>query len=352
MTRKVSMIGALLLSLALILGVAACGGSDESSGGETTTAETTATTEETTSSSGGKDPSELKIADFEAGSNNSYVQARIKAVEDKVNEIGAEVEIFDANWDPTNQVNQMETALANGKYDAWIVQAVEPDPLCDVVQKAVDQGVMVMVANQPLCDNETYMEGTVGFAGGQTLDTYQLWLEWILEDRPEGKALLITGPAEDANRRNLLKAYDELKADYPNFEIVADQPSDYSTASAFQGAQDVLLAQDQIDTVISNWSGSTQGVVEAIESMNLDREIMVYDLGANVWAVDAVKDGRVRMTLPLLPALEGQRSVEALAEFAETGEPVGFINLVEDPSLGGLPILTRDNIDTYEAQFD
>jgi ribose transport system substrate-binding protein len=295
----------------------------------------------------------LKIADFEAGSNNTYVQTRMKAVKAAAGKAGAAVTIFDANWDPNQQVNQMQTALASKKYNAWLVQAVVPDPLCNVVKQAIAAGIIVIVANQPLCGATTYTPGTVGFVGGQTRDTYSLWLKWILDDNRAGAdALLVTGPAQDANRRNLLAAYAQLKAKYPKFKFAADQPTDYSTAKALQVSQDVLLAKKNITVVVTNWSGSTQGVVQAIKSAHLGRKVKVYDLGANAWAVGAVKAGQLRMTFPLLPALEGQRSIEALVDYVTENKVAKFVNLVRDPTFKGkLPFITKQNANSYKAQF-
>jgi ribose transport system substrate-binding protein len=297
--------------------------------------------------------SELKIADFEAGSNNTYVQTRMKAVRAQAAKYHAKVDMFVANWDPNNQVNQIQSAITSKKYNAFLIQAVEPDPVCNVAKQAIEAGILVIVANQPLCGNATYMPGTVGFVGGQTLDTYKLWMKWILADNKAGAdALLITGPAADANRRNLLAAFNSLKAKYPKFKIVSDQPTDYSTAKAYSVAQDTLLAKKDISVVVTNWSGSTQGVAQAIAAMKLGRTVKVYDLGANEWAVSAVRDGKVRMTFPLLPALEGQRSIDALAAYASKGKVAGFVNLVRDPSFHGkLPFVTKANAGSYKAQF-
>jgi ribose transport system substrate-binding protein len=298
-------------------------------------------------------PSGLKIADFEAGSNNTYVQTRMKAVRAEVAKNGAKVDIFDPNWDINTEVNQIQSAITSKKYNAFIIQAIEPDPACNIAKSAIAAGILVLVANQPLCGSTTYMPGTVGFVGGQTLGTYKLWMKWILDDnKAGGHALLITGPAGDVNRRNLLAAFDQLKGNYPKFSIVSNQPTDYSTAKAYTIAQDTLLAKKDINVVITNWSGSTQGVVQAIAAMKLNRPIMIYDLGANQWAVAAVRDGKVRMTFPLLPALEGQRSIDSLAKYVSTGKVAGFVDLVHDPSFHGkLPFITKANAPSYKAQF-
>jgi hypothetical protein len=65
-----------------------------------------------------------------------------------------------------------------------------------------------------------------------------------------------------------------------------------------------------------------------------------------------VRAGKVRMTFPLLPALEGQRSIDALANYVTKGKVAGFVNLVRDPTFHGkLPFVTKANAASYKAQF-
>ncbi|MGO4840534.1 hypothetical protein AB4144_50630, partial [Rhizobiaceae sp. 2RAB30] len=47
----------------------------------------------------------LKIAVAIAASNNVYLQANIQAAKDAAAKNGADIEIFDANWNPANSFN-------------------------------------------------------------------------------------------------------------------------------------------------------------------------------------------------------------------------------------------------------
>ncbi len=294
--------------------------------------------------------SELKIANFEAGTNNSYVQARIAGSKKAAAEIGASLELFDAGWDSTKQFNQMQTALSSKKFNAWLVQSVNSEPLCPVVRKAIEAGIMVTIANSPMCGADTYMPGTVAFAGSQTAETYDMWIEWIAKDAKQGKALVITGTAGGANTRNMNASIKEHFAD-TGIEIVANQPTDYSSPEAFEVASSVLQSHPDVDIIITNWSESTLGSVEAAKQLGRLKGMRIYDLGANGWALKQVVNGTLRMTFPLVPGLEGQRSVEALGKFADTGETAGFIDLISDPSLPSDPFVTKENVAEHEPSF-
>ena len=60
------------------------------------------------------DPSEpLKIAMFMPALNTSYLQANIKGAQDEAAKLGATISLFDAKFDPMNQLNQMQNAISN-----------------------------------------------------------------------------------------------------------------------------------------------------------------------------------------------------------------------------------------------
>lgn len=289
---------------------------------------------------------ELKIANFEAGTNNSYVQTRIDSAEETAAEIGADITLFDAGWDAIAQANQMETALTSGDFNAWLVQPVNAEPLCPLIEQAIAADIIVAVANSPVCGNETHMPGTVSFAGGLTEDTWNDWIEWIVDDAGAGEALVLTGPAELANTLNMNSSLETL-TEGTDLNVAANQPTDYTAVGAYEIATNVLQTNSDLDVVITNWSESTQGVVEAANQLGRTADLRIYDMGGSAWALEAIADGTVIMTFPVLPALEARRSIEALAIFADTGETTGFIDLVNDETITD-PFITADNVSEHE----
>lgn len=308
-------------------------------------------------SGNGNSLADLHVAFFESGSNNSYVQARIQAANDWAATTGATVQVFDPNWDSQTQYNQMQTAFSDSRFNGFVMTSVDPAPLCDLVTQAVEAGKLVSVMNQPLCGRATnqgddlWLPGTVTFVGGQTKDVYLQWMDFIKQDNPDGgKVVVLTGPPTDANSQNFNAAIDEVLVP-AGFEKVAQQSTDYSTPQGYAAMQDILQANPDLQIVISNWSGLTQGAVSAIEAAGRTG-LKVYDMGGTEWALQAIKDGQLQSSVMLLPTLEAQRALEALADAYQGRSVPHFINLAEDPSLpGGSPFVTKENVDQYSAQF-
>jgi ribose transport system substrate-binding protein len=176
-------------------------------------------------------------------------------------------------------------------------------------------------------------------------------MEFIRDQNPDGgQVAILTGPPTDANSQNFNAAIEEVLLP-AGFEVVAQQSTDYSTPQGFAAAQDIIQANQDLDIILTNWSGLTQGVAEALAASGREG-IKLYDMGGTQWALDAIKNGQLQSTVMLLPYLEARRSFEALADAYLGNEVPKFINLATDPSLpDGSPFVTAENVDQYEAQY-
>jgi ribose transport system substrate-binding protein len=347
--NKINMAGALLAVLAL----GACSTAEEVRSGSTEGSESRA--EEVAAE---LEPSDLKIAFFSSATNNSYLQAGIDGVERAADEIGATVDVFDGKFDAQVQFNQIQSALTSGKYNAFVVEANDGNLLCDILtQDAPQAGILVSAMNQPICGRATnageelWEPGTVTFVGGQTLDVYEAWIDSIMSENPDGgQVAVISGPDLGANTINLNEALKAMKDD-PSFEIVANQKTDYSTPQGFDAAQTILQANKNLDIIISNYSGMTQGVVEAVKAANRSNDVKVYDMGGDKWAINAVKRGELAQTVIFLPELEGYLSVKAIGDFVAGKEVDRFINLTESDTLPGTPFVTQENVEEFTPEY-
>ncbi len=293
---------------------------------------------------------DLNIASFHGGSNNTYLQANIQAVKDTAEKNGAKVHIYDANFDTTQLQNQAETALTMD-YNAWVFGALDPNQSCSVVKKAVEKGIVVAVQNQGLCGDQTYTPGTLMFVGGQTRDVYNSFLDYSFKAIGSGDVAIITGPALNYNTNNMLGALTEYQVRYPEIKVIANQQIDYTTDTAFKVSQDIIQANPNLKAFVSNYSGMTQGIVQAVKQAGKEGQIKIYDMGGNDWAVQAVKNGEVEMTLPFLPYMEEQLAVQALCDYAD-GKPVKtYYNLAEQLTFPGAPFVTKENADQFKAEY-
>ena len=300
------------------------------------------------------DPADLKIAYFSAGTSNSYLQASIDEAKKVADEMGAELDVFDGEFNAQTQFDQMQQALTSGKYNAFAVEPNDGNLVCDILtQSAPEKDVLVSVFNLPICGRatnlgeETHEPGTITYVGGQTLDVYNDWVQSVIEANPDGaKVALISGPDLNANSIAFFeaaKAFDEAEG----FEVVAKQTTDYTTPKAFDAAQTILQANQDLDVIMSNFSGMTRGVVEAAGG----RDIQIFDFGGDEWALNQVRSGNLTSSVMMLPRQETREALEALGDYVEGEDVPRFINLTESDELPGTPFATKDNIDQLTAEY-
>jgi ribose transport system substrate-binding protein len=387
-------IGMLTLLVLLLLIVAAvmlvgCGGTTETTAttaqstttlaqSTTTLAESTTTLAESTTTSsatgagdvttdapmpaGVTKATDLKIAYFSFGSSNSYLQAGIQGVKDAAAKIGASIQVFDAEIDSLKQVNQMQTAISGGKFNAYVIEAVDGNAVTQIVKDSIaNQKMLVSSINIPLENRElnegsaTRMPGTVTYVGGQTHDIYTTWVQKIIDlakvSFPEGGDFaMFTGPKTGSNAKNQDDVANKL---FPGtgFKMVTNSEQDYTTEKAYNTALNILQANPNLKFFVCSYTGMTQGIQQAVEQSGRQGTVKIYDMGGNQWALDAVKSGKIEMTMMLLPYTEAYDGVIALGDYAD-GKPVlQFINLTKDPSLPGTPFVTKDNVDKFKAEY-
>jgi len=303
-------------------------------------------------------PSQLKIAYFSAGTGDSYLQAAIEAAHAEAGKLGATLNVFDGQFDAQTQYNQIQTALTSGKYNAFAVEPNDGNLLCNLLTKeAVDKGILVSVFNEPICDravkegDQLWQPGTVTYVGGQTVASYDQWVKSIIDANPSGgKVAVITGPDLNANTL-VMRAAEELIKANNKFEIVAKQTTDYSTPKAFAAAQTILQANPGLGIFISNYSGMTRGVVQAVNGAGKKGQVKTYDFGGDNWSLGAVKAGDIEQTVVMLPKQETIDAIDALADVVNGKTVDHFIDLTKSPKLPGMAFVTAQNVDKFTAEY-
>lgn len=350
-------VGAAVLGTAL----AAAGCSTPSGSSSTSSSSAAAVTAAAAAPSAGGQPTptvtsvkDLKVAYFSAGSSNQYLQAAIAEAKAYAKQEGFSLDVFDGNFDAQTQYNQMQTALTSRKYNAFVVEPNDGNLVCTMLTKnAPAANIMVSVFNIPICGRETnlgdalWQPGTVTFVGGQTLNIYQQWVAQVKKDYPNGaKIALIAGPPLGANTKNFWKAAQEGFTG--KWQVVAKQTTDYTTAQGFSAAQTIVQSHPDLQVIMSNYSGLSQGVVQATTGKN----IAVYDFGGNQWAFTAVKGGQLKSTIMMLPKEETKDAIEAIVNLVQGQSVPKVYDLIKDPSLGGKSVFVyKDTLSGYTPEY-
>jgi ribose transport system substrate-binding protein len=297
----------------------------------------------------------LHIALLMAATNNTHLQSAIKGAKEAAEKIGATIDVFDPNWSPSIQYNQAQNVLSSGKYNAIVAEMNDGNQACKILSEtAREKGVLVSVANEPICDRAAnegdalWSPGTLNYVGGsQGRGPFRDWIMDIAKENPgKQKVAVVTGPDLNANTINTDLALKDVKAKYPEFEIVAVVRTDYSVVQGNSKTLPLFQAHPDLTILISNYSDMTRGAVQAAKQAGAlgNGKLKIYDSGGNVWSFQAVKDGQIESTRTLLPYTEMYESVMAIKGAWQGNTP---------PRVTPLEVhnITKDTVDKFKAQY-
>lgn len=293
------------------------------------------------------------IAFFSAGASNNYLQTGIKEAERVAKEYGWKIEIFDGGFDPLKQLNQLQNAVAQKKFDAFLIEAVDGNQLCDMVQSSVlPANIAVSAINIELCGAvDDAAEGTLTFVGGQGVNVYQDIYKDIVETNPDGgKIAIIGGPSTGTPYLNNIKGMELEIASHDKWQIIGPYSTDYTANQAFQVTQNALQAHPDLKVIFSNYSGMSAGVVEAVNAAGKKGKVKIYDFGGDEWSFEAVRNGDIEQTVIMLPKEEVQRGMEAIKNHFEGKDYQSFYDLTQEGILPGTPYVNKNNIADFEAK--
>ena len=310
---------AMLLSLVMVLGMAACGGTNTQEESQTTAEDTAEEGTEETEPAESEAEAETETGSYKIGFSvktltNEPSQAFIAdMIQTKVEEAGCEFVLAttDSAEDVAQQVSQIEDMLVSG-IDALIVNPLDSNAIIPALERCKEENVpVIMVDSGPAegTDESLYVTyiGTDNYAGSVTAG------EKMAEELGgEGKVVIVRGVSGNTAgeaRANGFKA----GLEGTNVEVVAEQPGNWSNDDALQAMENMLIANPDIDGVYSCSDVMLDGILEAIDSAGADG-ILIYSFDGLTNGCQLVLDGRVQATMQQYPSVMGELAVEYLLQ--------------------------------------
>jgi galactofuranose transport system substrate-binding protein len=291
---------------------------------------------------GVKVPKPVRIAYLAECVQNGYCQARLKGIEDAAKKFGFEFKIFDANFNPTEQLKQVQNSVAEN-FDAFIFAPTAAAPACAMwKQFLVPTGKPVVTVDLPMCADADITKGLAATVTMQRQAYFDAHMENAFSSCSKPCKVAVIGGFIGSDLFNLWeKAAKNAAAKYPNASIVLDQPANFDPRTALRVLQDGLRANPDISVIVSSWDDMSRGAEQAVTSVGKKpgTDVRIYSVGANADGLSRVKEGSFSGTTLLLPYEESYYGAVA-AVMAVEGKP---LNAYIDEAL--LPVVT-DSIGT------
>lgn len=330
MGRQLRRRGAIALTLLAIGAVTACG-DDGDDGGDASGAST----------------EKVKVGVVIKTLENPYWVAGKAGFDRAKREIGADAEVlFDTGTSeerPEEQITKIENMLTRG-IDALAVAPTNPDLALPVLQRAVDEGVKVILVDTDIPD----WDGETSFIGTDNVEAGRLAGEFLDKQLGgKGKVGLIAGLKGVTSVDNREAGFKEALQD-TDIEIVGDLDTTCLLDKGVSVAEDILTADPDVDAMFSECGPPAVGAIQAIRGAGKTGEIFLMGFDAAPDEIAAILSGEEDATVAQFP----ERMVNIgtkLAVKAAKGEKVPPTRNV------GVEIITKKNaaeFQEYVSQFE
>ncbi|TAM70728.1 MAG: sugar ABC transporter substrate-binding protein [Microbacteriaceae bacterium] len=293
----------------------------------------------------------------ECVSENTYCQTRLVGAQKAASKLGMDMTVFDANFDPNNQLKQVQDAIQRG-FDGYVFSPVADATGCADFKLLQATKKPIATVNSPMCGNPDYTAGTVGFVGIQTETFFQQHVEYAFKSCTSScEAVAVGGFVGSDLFSRWEQAIKAAAAKYPKVTVVSDQPGNFDAKTAFSVVQDALSSHPNVSLVVSSWDDMTRGVDQAITAAGKKpgSDIRIYSVGGTKAGVADVEAGTWTETSVLLPYEESYYGFVQLARALKTGKDTpGFTYLAQAPAVVDGPgsiFITPDNLSKFKPEY-
>ncbi len=275
----------------------------------------------------------------------------------RARELGAEVNVQNANGDVEEQIAQIEY-LIEKDMDVIVIVAVDSQRLADTVKRAKREGIRVIAYDRLIRD-----AGVDLYISFDNERIGEMMGESIVANTPEdGKVFMMCGSPEDNNVSLVEKGFHSV-VDRTDLEIVETAYADNWLAEiGFTTIGDYLDGGGELDAVMCGNDDIASQVIRALSERRLAGEVCVVGQDADLGGCQRIVEGTQTMTVYKSIEKLAMRAAENAVALARDGEiktgGTYFDGTQEVPYIGLEPIaVTASNMqviidDGYHLEED
>ncbi|MGD2027359.1 MAG: sugar ABC transporter substrate-binding protein [Anaerolineales bacterium] len=267
----------------------------------------------------------------------NYYQAIGAGIEALAAELGVETFMLapQSGSDIEGQMGMIQDVLTQD-VDAIILSTHDENAAAPLVERAVEQGVAVIIVNSDIPNFPTPVHGVVGYS--QRNGTYAEGQYIIDMFDGEAKVGVLEGlPGYHSTER--IGGYLDAFADYPGMEVVATLPTEWNVETGNTAMMDMLQAHPEIEVVITANDYIAIGAALAAEALGRE-DVAIFGNDGDTQGLEEIAAGKWDATVNTTPYLMGQVALQVTMDCLGGVYPGGW---VETPTV----IVDADNANEY-----
>lgn len=244
---------------------------------------------------GGSGKKQYNVAVLLPGSV-AYYSATTEGNERAADEYGIKLTFFDAEWDSTTQISQIEDCCMSGRYDMIALVPVDAMGVIPGLEYAQENDMPVMTWSNTLGDdiNNNY-PGIIAHVGQNDEETGALCADIVKDLLGEdgGNVVCVEGRAGTFAQVHRRIGF-ESGLEGCNVKIVYTKAADWDKYKAMQIAEDVLQSGTKVDAFFCQDDVMAAGVGSVVQEYNKQDSIKVVGMSGSIEGLKAMKEGLIQ----------------------------------------------------------
>ena len=261
---------------------------------------------------------------------------------DAAKKAGVNLQVIDANNDPTAQVNAVET-LAQQKVDGIIMVAIDVKGIVPALQEAAKSGVKVVAVDAKVEDPS--VKAFIGVDNAKAGADFGDFVGKYISENLGGKAKIGIIGAMNSFIQNLRKDnFIEAVKKVDGVTIGNTVDGQNVQERALSASENLVTSSPDINVIYATGEPALIGAIAALEAQGATKKVKLFGWDLSKQAVKAMDDGFLVGVVQQNPYQEGVEAINALVKLSQGTEVSPFIDVPVE-------FVTTNNLEKYKSAF-
>ena len=268
--------------------------------------------------------------------NNEFYEILNEQISHRVEAEGDRLILRNPALSVSRQVEQIGKMLDEG-ISVLILTPVDSDGLTDILKRARQQGVKVIVVDSDVSD-EQLVDCTI------VSDNYKagcLLGDYLLQNKENSKVVILTHEAATSGRERVQGFLDTIKG-HEGIEVVEEVPCEGQLEIAMPQMEKLIDQGTEFDSVFCLNDPSSLGAAAALETRGLLDKVDIYGIDASPDAKQLIYEGKMCASVAQFPSRIGEEAANAIYDLLEGKEVKSYISVPVE-------LVTKENVEYYNV---
>jgi ribose transport system substrate-binding protein len=222
--------------------------------------------------------------------------------------------------DIAGQMGMIQDVITRG-VDAIILSTHDEAAATPLVERAVEQGIAVIIVNSDIPNFPAPVMGVVGYA--QRRGTYKMGMYVAGVMHGKGNVGVLEGqPGWHSTER--IGGYLDALSQFPGMKIIASAPTAWNVETGNSVMMDMLTAHPEIQVVVAANDYEAIGAATAAQSLNR-KDVLIFGNDGDTTGMEQIYAGTWNGTVNTTPYVMGQVVLQVTLDCLQGKYPGGWV---------------------------